>query len=228
MSPTKNLTEEALWTLTKEGAKLTTTFAGQTTELTELPLPLPQEIQSKRLLQVPGVYDLDSTVLANLNEELGYQSELNTFDAPTVKVKVIFEELLLTANGKEVSSGSNPIIGTVGGEGCPEEEKTMPVSFTGEIVSGTIADSIELGGVVTATAENTATVSSTIGLEKGTYTLTGVATITSDKGDIVVVPAQGSFEIKEAACPTGPPVGPANSHGEPHLRTYDSSSSRST
>ncbi len=94
----KNITAEPLWTLTEDGANFTTTLAGIETKLDNIPLQLPQEIQSKRLLSVPGTYNLDSTLIANLNEELGYEPELNTFEAPTVKIKLIYEEYPLVPN----------------------------------------------------------------------------------------------------------------------------------
>ncbi len=197
-SKAKNITSASLWALTKDGANFATIFAGLETKLDSIPLQLPQEIQGKRLLNVPGTYNLDSTLVANLNEALGYESELNTFEAPTIKVKLIYkEEMRLTANGTELTPDSNPIIGVVGGAGCSEETQTINVDLVGEILSGAIADTISLSGVVSASATNASTVSKSIDLGAGDYTLIGNATITT-LGVTTTATAQGSFTIEIA------------------------------
>ncbi len=63
----KNITVEPLWTLTKDGANFATILVGHETRLDSLPLSLPQEIQSKRLVSVPGEYELDSNLILQRN-----------------------------------------------------------------------------------------------------------------------------------------------------------------
>ncbi len=140
---------------------------------------------------------------ANLNEELGYQSGLNTFEAPTIKIRVVYEEeLKLTANNTRLLPDNTPVIGRVGSTDCPAGTRTMNVNLVGELLSETLADTISLSGVVNNTANNASKVSASIGLEAGNYTLIGNATIMdTDTNTTNSIAAQGSFIIEAKDSP---------------------------